>query len=187
MLQEPERNIGNALCLCTTLHTESNASESLAVLIAARPHVPADEQSQEASEYAATRIQAISRGKNARKKTAKARRRQKTTFSPEKKPNEDDHRHRDGFPLSDESEHRGLVGEERRVEPTTREASPMATAVSQGVVIDRRAAKMIASLVDERVMVRDEERCLLFCLEGSGGSPESVSVADRFLGGRVSW
>lgn len=140
--------------------------------------VLADEQSREAGEQAVTRIQAISRGKRARNKnkagargsrtrasdrnatTTTDRRQSNAAFDCEGQPNEGDRRHRGGFDNSDEPEHhRGLVerGEgTRRVAPPRDAAAAMggAAAASEGVVIDRRAAKLIASLVDERVMVR---------------------------------
>lgn len=77
-------------------------------------------------------------------------------FDRESQPNKDDHRrHRGRLDSSDGSEHhQGLAEGKRRVAPPRDAAAISAGPVSGGVVIDRRAAKLIASLVDERVMVR---------------------------------
>ena len=138
-----------------------------------RDQVLADEQSREAGERAVTRIQAISRGKRARQKKAKPRGRTRVSdgdamtdrlhnnlFDREGQPNEDGLRHRDRFDTSDESGHRGPVEGKRAVAPPRDTAAMVAGAVSEGVVIDRRAAKLIASLVDERVMVRSGAWCV---------------------------
>lgn len=88
--------------------------------------------------------------------TTADRRQNNAAFDRESQPTKDDHRrHRHRLDSSDESEHhRSLEEGKRRVAPPRDAAEMSAGPVSGGVVIDRRAAKLIASLVDERVMVR---------------------------------